>query len=66
MTLVHTAPAVTPFRRGGTGANRRSRFDRATAIGVAVFLIVLIADVLLIAAAAPSVADLGLLTVSSI
>jgi hypothetical protein len=44
----------------------RWHIDPATAIGVAVFLIVLLADALLIAAAAPSVAALGLLNVSSI
>jgi hypothetical protein len=66
MTLIRTAPAITSFRRVGSATGRRWRVDPATAIGVAVFVIVLIADVLLIAGAAPSIADLDLLYVSSI
>jgi hypothetical protein len=66
MSLIHATPAVTPFRRVDSTAARRRHVDSATAIGAAVFLIVLIADALLIAAAAPSVAALGLLNVSSI
>ena len=66
MSLIHTAPAVTPFHRPRSIAARRWHVDAATAVAVAVFLIVLAADVLLIAMAAPSVRDLGLLNVSSI
>jgi hypothetical protein len=66
MTLNHTAPAITSFRGIGNAVGRRSRVDPATAIGLAVFVIVLIADALLIAAAAPSITDLDLLYVSSL
>jgi hypothetical protein len=66
MTLIRTVPAITSFRRVGNAAGRRSRIDPATAIGLALFVIVLIADALLIATAAPSIADLDLLYVSSL
>jgi hypothetical protein len=66
MTLIRTAPAITSLRRVGGAAGRRSRVDQATAIGLAVFVVMLIADALLIAAATPSIADLDLLYVSSI
>lgn len=66
MTLIRTVPAVTPFRRGGAHrAGHRWHVNPASAIAVAVFLAVLIADALLIAMAAPRIADLGSLYVSS-
>jgi hypothetical protein len=65
MTLIRTAPSVTPIRRGRS-AGRRWHVDPATAIAAALFLVVLIADALLIAAAAPKIADLGALYVNSL
>ena len=66
MTLVRTAPAITQFRRGRGSARRRWHVDPASAIAVAVLLVVLAADALLIAMAGPSIAKLGSLYVSSI
>ncbi len=66
MTLIRTAPAITSFRGVGSSGGRRSRVDPATAIGLAVFVIVLLADALLIATSAPSIVDLDLLYVSSL
>lgn len=66
MTLIHTAPAVTPFPRGNSTGGRRWHVDPAIAVAVAVFLIALVADGLLIATAAPNLPDLSSLYVSSI
>jgi hypothetical protein len=56
MTSVRTMPlTATPFRRGAVG---RSFAVPSIVIAVAVFLAVLIADVVIIAAAAPSIAKM--------
>ena len=59
MTLVRTSPvAATPFRRFGGNAGRRLRVDPSLAIAVVVFLAALLADAVLIARVAPSMAEL--------
>jgi hypothetical protein len=63
MTWVRTISLpATPFRRSTA---RPSRVNRPLLVAAAIFLAVLIADIALIAAAAPNLAALGSLYITS-
>jgi hypothetical protein len=56
---IYTSPSVLAFRRHSRTATRRA--DPQLYVAVALFVAVLIAEALFIAAAAPSLSDIGLL-----
>jgi hypothetical protein len=62
MTAVRTLPLAAPTR--GSAA-RPSPIDRPLLIAISLFLAVLIADAVIIATAAPRIAELGSLYITS-
>jgi hypothetical protein len=58
---IQTSPSVLAFRRHSRTATRRAPADSQLYVAVALLLAVLIAEAFFIAAAAPSLSDLGLL-----
>lgn len=65
MTTTHTMSLQPAYSRFDRGTARKARANRPLIIAVALFLAVLIADVVLIAKAAPSIADIGSLYITS-
>jgi hypothetical protein len=62
MTAVRTMPVAAPTRGG---ADRPSATHRPLLIAISLFLAVLIAEAVIIAAAAPSIAELSTLYITS-
>jgi hypothetical protein len=58
---IQTSPSVLAFRRHSRAAARRAPVDSRLYIAVALFLAVLITEAFFIAAAVPSLSDIGLL-----